>query len=275
MEFDWKPYVSIAKQRDRAAREIKKLRKLGRLVLPVEVVGRKIATTFWGESWCLNLEIYSDYANRLPRGRSYVRNGFVIDLQIEKGRVEALVSGTEFYEVEIEIKPLAKQRWKTIKSQCGTQIDSMVELLQGKISKSVMEIVTRQDGGLFPSPGEIFFDCTCPDSAMMCKHIAAVLYGAGVRLDNDPNMLFVLRGVDPVEMIAAVTDVSAVTAPRRSSRRVLKTGDLSSVFGIELDATAASDEQLTSPPVRRTRKKAPAKAARKKKVTTIRPEKLR
>lgn len=236
---EWRPYVPVAERRRRATRKIVSMKKTGRDVSPVEVTGRRIATTFWGEAWCKNLEAYSDYENRLPRGRTYVRNGSVLDLQIEAGRVRALVSGNDLYTVSIAITSLKKKRWKEIKGQCAGQIDSLVELLQGSISKGVMEVVTRKGQGLFPSPGEIRLDCSCPDWATMCKHVAASLYGVGARLDHRPELLFTLRGVDPTEMVETAAD--RVVQRRRPARgRVLEAGDLSSVFGVEIDMGAAS-----------------------------------
>lgn len=267
MSYEWKPYVPAAKRRQRAARKIAKLRKSGQEVSPVEIVGIKIAKTFWGESWCRNLEEYSDYANRLPRGRAYARNGSIIDLRIEAGRVRALVSGSSFYDVDIAIRPLTKKRWNAIKTQSAGKIDSMVELLRGSISKGVMRIVTRHGEGLFPSPKEISLDCSCPDWATMCKHVAAALYGVGARLDHEPEMLFTLRGVDPTEMVAAVTDVPAIRKQARG--RVLKTDDLSSIFGIDLDVSVDSYAKQPPQPARRTREKvavrAPKKTATKRK----------
>ena len=261
-DYGWRPYVSVAMRRRRAAQTVAKLERSGRVISPVAIEGRTIARTFWGESWCRNLEAYSDYANRLPRGRTYVRNGSVIDLQIDPGRVTALVSGSSLYDVEIEITRLARKRWKTITSQCAGQIDSIVELLQGSISHGVMEIVTRKGEGLFPAPRNISLRCSCPDWATMCKHVAAVLYGVGARLDHEPEMLFTLRGVEPAELIAAaVTDVPRTRKSGR--RRVLKTDDMSAVFGIELDMGTASEGD-TAPRRTRRRKKSPTKKATKK-----------
>src|SRR3954454_13790165 len=172
-DYGFPRYVSVAERRRKAAREVEKLKKNGRTVTPVAIEGNKIATTFWGKAWCDNLESYSDYANRLPRGRSYVKNGSVCDLYIEPGKVTALVCGSELYRIAIKIKPLAADTWRSIKNQCAGQIGSMIELLQGKLSKSVMEVVTRHDGGLFPKPREIGMNCSCPDAAGMCKHLAA------------------------------------------------------------------------------------------------------
>ena len=269
-DYGWRPYVPVATRRYRAAQKIAKLQRSGRVLSPVAIEGRKIARTFWGESWCRNLEAYSDYANRLPRGRTYVRNGSVIDLQIEHGRVRALVSGSSLYDVEIEIRPLARKRWGAIKSQCAGKIDSMVELLQGSISRGVMEVVTLKGAGLFPVPKDISLRCSCPDWATMCKHVAAVLYGVGARLDHEPEMLFTLRGVEPTELIAAaVTDVP--TTRKSGRRRLLKTDDMSSIFGIDLDTGAASAGDKAPRRTRRRKKpftkkatKTHAAAARKK-----------
>ena len=230
----WPPYVPVAERRRQAAKKVAKLKKAGHEISPIEIAGRKIAATFWGDAWCKNLESYSDYSNRLPRGRTYVRNGSVIDLRIEAGRVRALVSGSDIYSVDIRIKSLAKKRWTGIKGQCAGKIDSLVELLQGSISKGVMEIVTRKGEGLFPAPREISLSCSCPDWAIMCKHVAATLYGVGARLDHNPELLFTLRGTDPAEMVEAAV---AQPPPGGKSRRGrgLASDELSSVFGIDID----------------------------------------
>ena len=174
----------------KASREMDKLKKKGHPVSPVVIEGRTIVKTFWGKAWCENLERYSDFENRLPRGRTYVRNGSVIDLQIAPGEIKALVSGSEIYKVTVKVAPVAKARWKSICKDCAGAIDSLVELLQGRFSKGVMERVCRQKTGLFPSPDEIQLSCSCPDWADMCKHVAAVLYGIGARLDQQPDLLF-------------------------------------------------------------------------------------
>lgn len=239
--YGWRPYVPVAQRRQRAAKKLAKLRKAGREITPIVIEGRKIARTFWGSAWCDNLEAYSDFVNRLPRGRTYVRNGSVVDLQIAGRRVSALVSGSDFYQVEIRVKTLPARKWKRIRSQCGGQIDSLVELLQGRVSDAVMGIVTRPGEGLFPAPKEISLDCSCPDWATMCKHVAAVLYGVGARLDHAPEMLFELRGVDPAEMVGDA--VGQAGTKRKAARgRLIAEADLSSVFGVDiaLDGVEAS-----------------------------------
>src|SRR6185437_11081600 len=209
--YGFKPYVSVAERRAKAARHAQKLAKSGRTCCPVKIDGMKIARTFWGKAWCDHLESYSDFENRLPRGRTYVRNGSVVDLQIEPGKVVAIVSGSEMYNIKINIKPLATPKWTSIKAQCAGKIDSLVELLQGKLSGGVMEIITQHDSGLFPSPTEIDLDCSCPDWADMCKHVAAALYGVGARLDQQPELLFVLRKVDYLELIDQAGNVAVPT----------------------------------------------------------------
>jgi uncharacterized Zn finger protein len=241
----WPPYVPAAERRRRAAKKVASMKKAGNDVSPVEISGRKIATTFWGEAWCKNLAAYSDYSNRLPRGRTYVRNGSVLDLQIEAGHVRTLVSGTDLYTVDIEIKALARKRWTEIKGRCAGRIDSLVELLQGSISMSVMEIVTRKGEGLFPSPREITLNCSCPDWAAMCKHVAATLYGVGARLDQEPGLLFTLRGVDPTEMVEAAVDQPAANSKARKGR-VLGTEELSSVFGVDIDMDGVSSGDVST-----------------------------
>jgi len=191
--FGWRPYVPVAEKRRQAECKLAKLKKQGQSIAPVKIEGRTIAKSFWGKSWCGNLERYSDYENRLPRGRTYVRNGSVVDLKITKGEVAALVSGSELYKVKIAIKPVTATRWKAICRDCAGTIDSLVELLQGRLAKGVMDRICREGDGLFPAPGEIQLSCNCPDWADMCKHVAAVLYGVGARLDEMPRLLFVLR----------------------------------------------------------------------------------
>jgi len=232
--YGWRPYVPVAQRRARALRELKKLQKQGKKIDPVEIEGRKIARTFWGQAWCGHLEQFSDYANRLPRGRTYVRNGSVCHLAISKGRIEAVVSGSELYNIDIRIKSLPSTKWKKLRRQCAGQIGSMLELLQGHFSDQVMAVVTNRDHGLFPNPKEIALACDCPDWALMCKHLAAVLYGVGARLDQHPEHLFVLRGIDHEELISTELDVRAATTGTPKRRR-LPAGDLAGVFGIEID----------------------------------------
>jgi len=247
--YEWRPYVPVAVRREQALRKMKKLQKRGLDIQPVEIAGRKIARTFWGQAWCDHLEKFSDYANRLPRGRTYVRNGSVCHLEIAEGAVKAMVSGSEIYNVTITIKKLPKKKWREVKDRSAGHIGSLLELLQGRLSKSVMGVVTDRDKGLFPLPREISLRCDCPDWAVMCKHVAAVLYGVGARLDERPELLFLLRGVDSEELISAEAGVAAVTtAGKKGRRRRIAEDDLSDVFGIELseEGTQDAEKQITA-----------------------------
>ncbi len=241
----WRPYVSQAERRRRAAVAMAKLKKKGHPVAPVVLQGRTIASTFWGKAWCDNLEGYGDYANRLPRGRNYVRNGSVVDLQIAPGEVSARVSGSDLYKVKVDIVPVPKARWKSMCKDCAGGIDSLVELLQGRFSKGVMERICRQRSGLFPAPEEIRFSCSCPDWASMCKHVAAVLYGVGSRLDDKPELLFRLRKVDEKDLLAGATMGLPISRKKPAAGKVLDTADLSSIFG--LDLAGETEPESTKP----------------------------
>ena len=250
--YDYKPYVSVAERRAKAARAMQKMAKKGQKITPVSIEGRKITKTFWGDAWCTNLEGYSDYENRLPRGRTYVRNGSVVHMTIEKGQIVAFVSGSELYEVVINIKPLVKDHWKRLKRESAGKIGTLIELLQGKLSKAVMEMVTDRKQGLFPKPSEIEMECSCPDYAGMCKHVAAVMYGVGNRLDRSPEILFELRDVDHLELIEQAIPAAPIGA--RTGAPGISNDDLSDIFGIEL-----SDETPASPSPARTSPKSGVK----------------
>ncbi|MCL4190797.1 MAG: hypothetical protein KJZ87_03550 [Thermoguttaceae bacterium] len=258
----WAPYVSVAERRRKAQSEMAKLRKKGVDIQPVTIEGRKIARSFWGEAWCKHLESFSDFANRLPRGQRYARNGSVCHLAVGKGRIEAKVSGSKLYDVVIQIKTLAPAKWNSLKSRCAGRIGSLLELLEGRLSEQVMEQVTDRKDGLFPQPGEISMKCSCPDWATMCKHVAAVLYGVGARLDHKPEMLFLLRGVDHQEIIAADAEQAVTEATSRGKSKRLSAGALADVFGIEINSPDAKTDSQTALPAGGSDRTAPAKPSR-------------
>lgn len=253
------PYVSVAERRRKAKTKMEKLRKKGLDIQPIEIQGRKIAKSFWGKAWNEHLESFSDYANRIPRGRTYVRNGSVCHLDIQKGEVEARVSGSAIYRVSIKIKALPAKKWTAVKAKCSGQVGSILELLQGKLSSSVMEVVTDNKSGLFPAPNEIDLDCDCPDGAYMCKHIAAVLYGIGARLDTQPELLFKLRKVDHQELISADVALTSIKAKTKSKRRRISDDSLTDVFGIDI-----SEESPRPSSKKKVAKKAKKKVSSKK-----------
>jgi uncharacterized Zn finger protein len=229
----------VADQRRKAERLAARLQKKDKSLSPVPASRGAAAKTFWGKAWCDNLERYSDYSNRLPRGRTYVRNGSVIDLRIGAGTITAQVAGSSLYRIKVTIAEVCKPHWKAICKDCAGSIDSLVELLRGRVSQGVMERMCRQGAGLFPSPKEIRFTCSCPDWAAMCKHVAAVFYGVGARLDAQPELLFTLRNVDARDLVAGVAKGMSISKKTPKAARVLEGAKLGEMFGIEMvDATA-------------------------------------
>ncbi len=251
--WEFPRYVSKAEKQAKAAKKLEQLKKK-RDVRPVILQGSSIARTWWGKSWNQNLERYADYSNRIGRGRSYVRHGAVLDLQISCGEIRALVQGSRSkpYEILIKIEKLSKNKWQRISTSCSGRLDSVSELLAGDFPKELGELFLQRDAGLFPAPKEIAFECSCPDWASMCKHVAATLYGVGARLDEDATLFFTLRGIDTVDLISRTISSKAESllekASKRSSR-IINDADLSALFGIELiqsEITGAgkADKQL-------------------------------
>ena len=263
----WPPYVSVAERRVKAEREAAKLRKKGQKLEPVVIEGRTIARTFWGKSWGDNLESYHDLAYRLERGRSYVRNGLVIDLKIAEREVTAMVAGSSIYRVTVGIDAVAAAQWRSICKDCAGGIDSLIELLQGRLSQGVMERLCRQGLGLFPKPKEIRFTCSCPDYASMCKHVAAVLYGVGARLDHQPELLFRLRAVNEKDLVTGLDQALPVSKKGPAGGKVLEADDLSAMFGIDMAETEP-------PPARRAAaKRASAGKPSSRETGKVKPEK--
>ena len=242
--WDYYPrYVSVAEKKAKAAKKLKQLKKKNHNIKPVVIEGSAIARTWWGKSWNRNLERYADYSNRIGRGRSYVRHGAVLDLQIDSGKVESLVQGTRSkpYSVSIKIKAINKNIWQDIKASCGGKLDSMQKLLAGKFPKALGEIFMAQGKGLFPSPEEIEFSCSCPDWAYMCKHVAATLYGIGARLDEDPGLFFKLRKVRMKDLVTGVVEDKTrnlLEKAKKKTKRVIAESDLADVFGIDMEDPA-------------------------------------
>ncbi|GHU56314.1 hypothetical protein AGMMS49975_19390 [Clostridia bacterium] len=235
--WGYAPYVPVAKRRADAQKEIAKLRKKNPNLAPVVIEGRKIAVTWWGIAWNKNMESYADISNCLGRGSAYVKNGFVLDLQIDEGVITSIVQGSSLYKIKIDIKNLSDKKWAEITKQCAKRVADLAELTEGKFPKELEDIFLRQGDGLFPSPKEITWECDCPDQygEHMCKHIAATLYGIGRRLDDDPLLFFKLRGVDPMELLkASVEERTTVllSNAKKKSRRVISDEDIERLFGV-------------------------------------------
>jgi uncharacterized Zn finger protein len=243
MYYQYPKYVSVAQKKAKAEKKLKALKKKNPGIHPIVIEGRTLAKTWWGKSWNKNLERYADYANRIGRGRSYVRHGAVLDLQIKPGQISAMVmgSGSSPYRVTITIKPVLKKHWRNIKNQCKGKMDSLKQLMAGKFPKTLEDVFTRKGEGLFPAPEEISLDCSCPDWAVMCKHVAAVLYGVGARLDQDPSLFFVLRKADVKDLVSETVKESKkellTRSRKKSSRMIEENAGLSDLFGIDLDET--------------------------------------
>jgi uncharacterized Zn finger protein len=235
------PYVSVGEKRARGTLALAKvLRQAKRTAEPVVARRtRQLADTFWGRAWCDNLDRYADFANRLPRGRAYLRSGSVLDLVITRGQVEAYVAGTELYRVTIGIAPLAKTRWRRVVARCTGRIGSLVGLLRGELSHEVLGVLAHARDGLFPEPREMALDCSCPDWADVCKHVAAVLYGVGIRLDARPELFFELRQVDQAELLSSAATGAGSRARPAAGKRIAD-DRLAAVFGIDLEDPAVA-----------------------------------
>lgn len=268
------PYVPVSEKKERNAKALAAMRRKNAALQPVVIAGRTIAGSWWGKSWNRNLERYADYSNRIGRGRSYVCQGAVLDLQIEGGCVKAQVQGSrpKPYDVTVTIAKLADNTWKKLRGEAMQCLNSLPELLGGSFPQALKDVFFAEKTGLFPSPREIKFDCSCPDWASMCKHVAAVLYGIGNRLDQAPEMLFTLRQVTVDELISQTVKATSRSLLERagtvSGEDVLSDADLEDVFGIEMGeiesapASAASAAKPAAKPA--TADSAPARQGRAK-----------
>ena len=263
----WYPrYVPVDEQRARTVSEISRLLARGVPVQPVELRGRTLARRFWGRRWCEHVESFSEYAARLAHGRAYLRNGCVCHLSIEAGRVDAMVIGSALYQVSLRIRRLDTAAWTAITAACAGRIGSLLELRQGRLSEDVAEVVTHRDRGMFPQPGEIVASCECGDTTTLCKHAAAVLSGIGSRLDESPERLFLLRGVDETELIAgeaarscdpvATGGVEPVvangTAANAAESRPLNVPGAASSKALPASPPTSTDSATSSRPVKKT-----------------------
>jgi uncharacterized Zn finger protein len=218
---EYPEYVSVAERRAQAERKLRQLQKKHPNLKPVILDSQTLAKTWWGKSWNSNLERYADYSNRIGRGRSYVRHRAVLDLQIRSGKVTAMVQGSrpQPYHVVVKVDKLSASNWATIRKACEGAFDSLSELLAGKFPHALKDLFFAKGAGLFPSPREIHFDCSCPDWASMCKHVAATLYGVGARLDNDPALFFTLRSINVDDLITQTVTDTAQTLLSKAGRQ--------------------------------------------------------
>lgn len=241
----WYSESDLEDAREAVRRKIEKRRARGETMEPFQPPQHraKIVDTFWGRAWCDNLDACKDYEYRLPRGRNYLRQGNVYNLEIERGVITAEVAGSDLYEVRIAIKPIAEDAWTDVQARCAGETFSLLDLLTGQLGDHVMRVITEPGAGLLPRPQDLKMICSCPDHAGLCKHLAAVLYGVGVLFDRHPELLFQLRGVDPATLVEAATSATSETAADPATE-VIDDSDLSAIFGIDLaldDATRKPD----------------------------------
>lgn len=261
----WAPYVPVAQRRAQAAREAKALAGKGQKLRPIHSPGCNIADSFWGKAWCQNLENYSDWANRMPRGRTYARNGSIIDLKIVAGEITSLVSGSQMYKIRIKVEKIKPITWKAIRRDCAAKVGSLIDLMRGKLPEAVLKRLTSPKDGMFPSPKEIKIQCSCPDWAVMCKHAAATLYGVGHLLDSEPELFFLMRGVSQTDLVAdALQTQQQSDSMGLDARSSLENDDLGALFGIDLASSEGPAENTDSKrkrktPAGSTTKKRPAK----------------
>ena len=228
-------YTTMDDLKRLAKKSTERLTKKGLILEPVHLVGNKIAKNWWGISWIDNLEKYSDYINRLPRGKKYLKSDCILDLKIKKGRIDAIVQGSSSkpYEVCVHIKVLNKEKIEDIVQLCENRIESIENLINGKFPDTLKEVFIGKNG-LFPSPNEIEFDCSCPDYASLCKHVASVLYAIGAKFDTDPRLFFELRGIDVNQFIKKAVDnsIEKLLVEKNKSERVIAEEDMDRLFGI-------------------------------------------
>jgi uncharacterized Zn finger protein len=246
--YGWKKPESVGAKRAKSEKQIARLKKTNPNLQPVIIEGTKLARSWWGKAWNANLERYSDYSNRIGRGRTYVRNRTVLDLQIANGKIAALVQGSRSqpYKIAVHIDPLGEKAWKGIRKLCEGKLATLQDLLGGSFPEDMAELFTAKGTGLFPSPREIKFQCSCPDWAHMCKHVAAVLYGVGARLDADPSLFFTLRNADMNDLIKTAIERKTTGLLKKSaskSGRVIRDEDVSAMFGIEMEGTGKTGKR--------------------------------
>lgn len=238
-EFPAYQQPSAEMLREQAERSVKAAKKKGQKMepaIPVTGEDEEICQSWWGRAWCSNLMRYADFASRLERGRRYIRTGTVVDLKIRKGRVEARVQGTRKipYKVDIRISPFSEEKCQAVMAKCGRKIENMEDLVAGTFPEDLKDLFT-EEGGFFPTPAEISCICSCPDWAIMCKHVAAAMYGIGLRLDENPFYFFEMRGIDINRFLDVTVDNKVESMLENAdtvTERMLDTGKLDAIFGI-------------------------------------------
>lgn len=260
----WGEYISVGQRAETAVKHAEK--KLGKKNVQPAAKGRLKCNNFWGKAWLKHIRNLGDFEGRLTRGSAIAGNGTIAHLAITKGRIDAIVGGSEVYDISVDIVPLSRKRWNAIKEKSRGEIGSVVELLQGKFSDAVMQSLVDVKTGLFPDSNEFDLGCSCPDYVRLCKHLAGVLFAVGMRLDEKPELLFTLRGVDASELIETAADVRIASST--TDARTLNESDIAGVFGIEMQAEPAASFESSKKTPRTPKTKAKEQTAKKAKTTT-------
>lgn len=193
---------------------------------PVGASSRKLAEHFWGSAWMRHLALCEAGGLCLSPGRTLLRHGCVLDLEIAPCSIRALVSAQELYEVALTLEPLDEEKRLALRTACAGNVGSLVALLEGQANDDLLHTLCDPENGLLPAPEDWHMSCTCPDWAEPCPHAAAAIYAAGVLIDRDPSLLFVLRALDPSALIAP---------PAVDTDAFLDPADLGQTFGIDIE----------------------------------------
>ena len=190
------PHLSAAARKALAEQERKRVLAENPDFIPLRVTHtQKLARSFWGQAWNRNLDTYQDYDTRFDRGRRHLRAGAVVNLQLIGPQVEAHVWDHRLYPVSATFAPLDTEKWAAFRKDSAGEFDSLVALLQGKVSDTLLARIIDPQKGLFPERQALTYRCTCLDDAPLCEHIAAVLYGIGVCFDENAELFFSLRAI--------------------------------------------------------------------------------
>jgi len=186
--------------------------------------------TWWAKRWISALERLG-WSNRLQRGRTYARQGNVLEVKVRPGRIDARVQGSRKrpYRVTIHIEPLSDSDWDKAASAMAERALFAARLLAGEMPENIEDAFVQCDTQLFPrSEQDIDMSCTCPDWANPCKHIAAVFYTLGTEFDRDPFLLLLLRGMSREHLLAALREKraqAAAASAEASAARARADGD--------------------------------------------------
>ena len=221
---EFSPRLKAADLEKQAATRLAEYQAAGEELHPVVNKTRKLARNFWGSAWMKQLALCESGGMCLAPGRTLLRHACVLHVDIQPGSISALVSAEEVFEVELKLESLDEERLDRLAATCSGHIDSLLSLMQGKVDEAVLQQLCHPENGLLPTPEDWHMHCTCPDWAEPCPHAAAAIYAAGCLIDEKPELLFTLRGIQPEALLSAPAPANEIDADK-----------LSAMFGIDLD----------------------------------------